>query len=527
MSGYAFPVKFLQRARSLYGSKIGIVDGDRRLTYAEYGERVDRLSHALAAAGIKPGERVAFAGPNGHPLLEAYYGVVQMGAILLPLNIRLTPVDFEFILNDAEVSAIIIERAMYGLIAPIRASVPSLRTVILVGEGERGDDLDYDELLAAAPAGSYPMPPMDEDDVAEIFYTSGTTGKAKGVMLTHKNLYANAFNFLTANGLTDRDTMLHTIPLFHVNGWGTPHALTGVGGRHICVRQFVPQQVLELIQRERVTMTALVPTMVNMLINMPNLGDYDTSSLQRIIVGGAPSPWAFVGEVRRKLNCDYVVGYGMTESAPILTVSVLKETLADVPAEEQARYMAKTGLPVLGAEVKVVDDAGNEVPRDGETAGEIIARGDNIMKGYWRRPEETAQTIRDGWLHTGDMATVDAEGYISIVDRAKDIIISGGENISSVEIEDTLFGHPAVLEAAVIAAPDPQWGEVPVAVVTLKPGVQATEQEIISFARERLAHFKAPKKVEFVEALPKGGTGKVLKNQVREKYWQGYERRVH
>jgi fatty-acyl-CoA synthase len=527
VAGYAFPVKFLHRARSLYRSKVGIVDGDRRMTYEEYGQRVDRLSHALAAAGVRPGDRVAFAGPNGHPLLEAYYGVVQMGAILLPLNIRLTPADLEFILNDAEASAIIVERAMYGLIAPIRAAVPSLKSVILVGEGERGDDLDYEEILAAAPAGPYLIPEMDEDDTAEIFYTSGTTGKAKGVMLTHRNLYANAFNFLTGMSLTDADTMLHTIPLFHVNGWGTPHALTALGGRHVCVRQFVPQQVLELIQREQVTVTALVPTMVNMLINMPDLDRYDVSSLKRIIVGGAPSPWAFVGEVRRRLGCDYIVGYGMTESAPILTVSVLKETLMDLPAEEQARYMAKTGLPVLGCEVRVVDADGNEVPRDGETPGEIIARGDNVMKGYWRRPEETAQTIRDGWLHTGDVATVDAEGYISIVDRAKDIIISGGENISSVEIEDALYEHPAVMEVAVIAAPDPQWGEVPVAVIALKPGAQATEEEIIRYSRGRLAHFKAPKKVDFVEALPRGGTGKILKNQVREKFWEGYERRVH
>jgi len=285
--------------------------------------------------------------------------------------------------------------------------------------------------------------------------------------------------------------------------------------------------VLELIGREQVTVTALVPTMVNLLINMPDLEQYDLSSLKRIVVGGAPSPWQFVVQARKKLGCDYVVGYGMTESAPILSVSVLKDTLSDRSEEEQARYMAKTGLPVLGCEVRVVDEQGKDVPRDGETPGEIIARGDNVMKGYWRRPEETAQTIRDGWLHTGDVATVDAEGYISIVDRAKDIIISGGENISSVEIEDTLYEHPSVLEVAVIAAPDPQWGEIPVAIISLKPGAAATEEEIIRFSRERLAHFKAPKKVEFVESLPRGGTGKILKNQVREKYWEGYERRVH
>ena len=535
MSGYAFPTKFLHRARTLYGSKVAIIDGDRRLTYAEYGERVDRLAHALAALGVRPGDRVGFLGPNGHPLLEAYYGVVQMGAILMPFNIRLTPADFEFMLNDTEAVTIIVERSMLSLITPIRANVPSLRHVILVGEGDpstgsgqgRGDDPDYEELLAAAPAGPYPVPPMDEDDVAEIFYTSGTTGKAKGVMLTHKALYANAFNFITAQNLQDTDTMLHTIPLFHVNGWGTPHALTAVGGRHICIRAFQPQVVLEMIQREQVTLTALVPTMVNMLINFPELDRYDVSSLRRIIVGGAPSPWTLAAEARRKLGCEYVVGYGMTESGPILTISLLKDTLRHLPPEEQARYMARTGLPVLGAEVRVVNERGEDVARDGEEVGEIIARGDNVMKGYWGRPEDTAAIIRDGWLYTGDLATVDPEGYVQIVDRGKDIIISGGENISSVEVEDTIYGHPAVLEAAVIAAPDERWGEVPVAVVALKPGATATEGEIISFARERLAHFKAPKKVEIVESLPKGGTGKILKNQVREKYWQGFERRVH
>ncbi len=527
MSGYAFPVKFLQRARSLYGDKTGIIDGERRLTYREYGERVDRLSHALASLGIRRGDRVAFLGPNGHPLLEAYYGVVQMGAILMPLNIRLTPADFAFMLNDAEASAIIVERAMRGLIDPIRDSVPSLKHVILVGDGERDGNPDYETLLAAAPAGPYPMPAMDEDDVAEIFYTSGTTGKSKGVMLTHRNLYANAFNFLSGMELTDRDVMLHTIPLFHVNGWGTPHALTAIGGTHVCVRAFVPNLVLELVQREGVTMTALVPTMVNILINFPGLEGYELSSLRRIIVGGAPSPWQFVVEARKKLKCDYVVGYGMTESAPILSVSVLKGTLADRPDEEQARYMAKTGLPVLGVELRVINDNGADVARNGEEVGEIIARGDNVMKGYWRRPEDTAATIRDGWLHTGDVATVDAEGYIQIVDRAKDIIISGGENISSVEVEDALYAHPAVLEAAVIAAPHETWGEVPVAVVVLKEGMTATSDDIIAFSRERLAHFKCPRKVEFMDALPKGGTGKVLKNQVRERFWQGYEQRVH
>lgn len=527
MAGYGFPRKFLERARTIYGDKVGIVDGDQRLTYAEYGERVDRLSHALTGLGVRAGDRVAFLGPNSHQLLEAYYAVPQMGAILMPLNIRLTPSDFEYMLNDAEAGAIIVDRSLLALIEPIKHRVPSLKTILLAGEGERGDYEDYEEALALAPNASYPLPAMDEDDVAEIFYTSGTTGKSKGVMLTHRNLYANALNFLIGLGLRDTDTMLHTIPLFHVNGWGTPHALTGVGGRHVCIRAFQPALVLEMIQRERATLTALVPTMVNMLVNYPELDRYDLSSLDRIIVGGAPSPSSLAEQARLKLGCDYIVGYGMTESAPVLTISNLKDTLHALPLEQRAAYMAKTGLPAIGAEVRVINEHGEDVARDGKEVGEIIARGDNVMKGYWRQPQETAQIIRDGWLHTGDLATVDREGYLQVVDRGKDIIISGGENISSVEVEDAIYAHPAVLEAAVIAAPDPRWGEIPVAVVALKPGAQATPDELIEFTRSRLAHFKTPKRVDIVEALPKGGTGKILKNQVRERYWAGYERRVH
>ncbi len=528
MSGNAFPTHFIDRAYSLYSDKEGIVCGDDRFTYREYAERVSRLSHALATLGVQKGERVAYLGANCHRLLEAYYGVVQMGAVLMPLNIRLTPRDFLFMFEDAEATTLLVERSMANLIEPIRDQAKTLKRLVLLGEGATVlDGVDYEQVLAAAPDHPYPRPELDEDDTAEIFYTSGTTGNPKGVMLTHRNLYANAMNYIWSSQLTDADVQLHTVPLFHVNGWGTPHAVTGSGGKHVLLRSFIPQQVLELVQRERVTLCTMVPTMISALINFPDIEKYDFSSVRRLVSGGAPSPWALAREAAEKLKVEFVVGYGLTESAPILTMSNLRADLSHLSAEGQARVRVKTGLPVIGCTVKVVKENDDEVRHDGEDVGEIVAKGDNIMKGYWRRPEETAQTLRGGWLHTGDLATVDEHGYINIVDREKDIIISGGENISSVEVEDALYDHPAVLEAAVIAKPDQRWGEVVQAVVVLRPGMTATEEQLIEHARGRLAHFKAPKGIEFVEVLPKTGTGKVQKNALREKYWQGFERRVH
>jgi len=528
MTGNAFPTHFLDRAFSLYPRKEGIVRGDQRFTYHEFGERVSRQSHALAALGVRQGDRVAYLGANCHRLLEAYYGVVQMGAILVPLNIRLTPKDFLFILNDAEVSTLLVERAMADLIEPIRSQAATLKHLVLLGEGKTDlDGSDYEQILAAAPDHPFPRPEMGEDDTAEIFYTSGTTGNPKGVMLTNRNLYANAMNYIWASQLTDADVQLHTVPLFHVNGWGTPHAITGTGGKHVMIRSFVPQQVFELVQHERVTLCAMVPTMINALVNSPDLPNSDFSSVRRLVSGGAPTPWALAREASEKLGVEFVVGYGLTESSPVLTMSLLKNELKKLSAEDQAKVQVKTGIPVIGCTVKVVREDGHEVHHDGEEVGEIVARGDNVMKGYWRRPEETAEALRGGWLHTGDLATVDDNGYINIVDRGKDIIISGGENISSVEVEDALYEYPAVLEAAVIAKPDPRWGEVVHAIVVLKPNASATEQQIIEHARGRLAHFKAPKAVDIVESLPKTGTGKVQKNALREQYWKGYERRVH
>ncbi len=515
------PVRFLHRASELYGRKIGIVDGQKRFTYAEYHSRVNRLSNALRARGVGKGDRIAYLGFNTHWLLEAYYGVVQIGAILVPLNIRLTPADFSYIINHAEARMLILEKELIGLIEPIKSELKTVVDFVMLDAqpAVEGSWLDYEGMLASASSEQPADPGLDEDDVAEIFYTSGTTGKPKGVMLTHRNLYANAFSYITGVHVRDRDVQLHTIPLFHVNGWGTPHALTAVGGVHVMLKAFRPDQVFQLMQDERVTLAAMVPTMVNALLNFPNWSEYDISSVERIVVGGAASPPALAKAVRDRFGWDYIVGYGLTETSPILTIANLKDYMRSWPQEEQFRRQTMTGIPVIGVELRVVDNNGNDVAKDGQSIGEIIVRGDMVMKGYWKDPEETARVIVDGWFHTGDMAVWDDEGYVMIVDRKKDIIISGGENISSVEVENALYQHPAVLEAAVIAVPDQYWGEVPHAIVVPKPDVQVTAEEILQHCRGLLASFKVPKSVEFVDSLPKTGTGKILKAVLREKYW--------
>jgi fatty-acyl-CoA synthase len=514
--------QFLERALKLYPGKLAVVCEEKRFSYEQYGNRVNQLSNALLDMGVGQGDRVAFLGPNCHRLLEAYYGVVQIGAILLPLNIRLLPADFAYILDDAGASVLFVDGDLRHLVDPIRSELRELRRVVLMTDGAPAADWEgesYEELMDPASTDRPRQPEMGENDVCELFYTSGTTGRPKGVMLTHRNVFFNAVNFTIGLGLRDRDVQLHTIPLFHANGWGTPHALTWVGGTHVMIKRFEPERVFELIEDEGVTLAAMVPTMVNMLLNSPELADYDLSSLDRLAVGGAASPPAFVGAVEETLGCTYVASYGMTETSPVLTFATIKDHLRDTPEERQQALKAKAGLPVPAVDLRVVDEAGRDVEGDGEAIGEVVVRSNVVMSGYWGDTEASGAMVdEDGWFHTGDMATMDEEGYILIADRKKDIIISGGENISSLEVERTLYSHPAVLEAAVIAVPHEFWGEVPKAIVALKPEHNATAEEIIQHCREHLASYKVPKEVDFVEELPKGGTGKILKTALKERY---------
>ena len=524
------PVRFKRHAAQVVGSKEGVVCEDQRFTYREFNERCDRLSDALRRLGVQKGDRVAYLSFNCHRLLEAYYGVPQLEAILLPLNIRLSSEELTFILNDAAPRVLFFDPEFIPLVEALKPGVQFVEHLIAL----RGDKpawanpKTYDALLDSAEPREMDYRSIDENAVAELFYTSGTTAHPKGVMLTHRNLYLHAFYTATALRSGDDEVNTYTIPLFHVNSWGMPHITTLTGGRHVILKKFDPVSVLELVQRERITRLQMVPAMVIAMINHPDFSHYDLSSVKELFMGGAPTTMALVQQVEAKIpGCIAKGGYGLTETSPVITQAHIKSHLAADPEETKLRRKATAGYALAGTEVRVVDLHGRDIKPDGKEVGEVVVRGDVVMAGYWKQPEATAQAIRDDWFHTGDYATMDDEGYILIVDRGKDMILSGGENIASAEIERVLYSHPAVLECAVIAVPDEKWGEVPKAIIMLRPDASATDAEIVEHCRRQLAGFKVPKSVEFVGGLPKGGTGKILKKVLREKYWADRERRVH
>jgi len=517
------PIRFLRYAEQQYPQRTAVVCGQERFTYAQFARRVSRLAGALKKAGVEAGDRVAFLTTNCHRLLEAYYGVIEAGAVLLPLNIRLAPQELAFVLNDSGARVLFYQKRFLAVVATFREK-RSRPTALVLLDGEKKEDgeteLDYEAFLSKAPEFRADIMSVDEDSLAELFYTSGTSAEPKGVMLTHRNIYLHAYN--TGLGLQsgEKDAVeLHTIPMFHANGWGVPHFLTLLGGKHVMIERFDPPEVFRLIEAERVNYCSLVPPMATALVNCPERARYDLSSLRRINIGGAASSPTLVREVEEKLGCACFSGYGLTETAPVLSVSLIKPGLSSEGKERFVRQ-AMTGYAMPGVELRVVDANDQDVPRDGRSIGEIITRSDGVMKGYWRQAEASAEALRGGWFHTGDMAVWDEQGYILIVDRKKDVIITGGENVSSLEVEKALLSHPAVLEVAVVPLSDEKWGEVPKALVVLKPGAQAGEIELIEHCRSRLAHYKCPRSIEFLDGLPKTGTGKVLKRDLRRKYCQ-------
>ena len=511
------PLRCLRYAEEQFPNKTAIVCDDQRITYKQFALRAGRLGGGLRDLGVKPGDRVAFLSSNCHRLLEAYYGALEAGAVLLPLNIRLAAQELAYILNDAEVKVLFFENQFLPKVEAFRQQASSVEYFVPLDSSPETTWVsrqNYEDILAGAEVLRRDVMSVDENSLAELFYTSGTSAKPKGVMLSHRNIYLHALNTAIALQIGGATVELHTIPLFHANGWGKAHNTTLAGGTHVMIHQFSPLEVFRLIEREKVQGCCLVPTMAIALVNSPERSQFDLSSLRRVIIGGAASSPLLVRAVEEKLSCTCISGYGLTETSPVLTFSSIKPGFEST-VEERRRRQAMAGFAIPGAEVRVVDREGIDVSPDGNAVGHVVARGDGVMEGYWRQLEETEHVFRCGWFHTGDLATIDDEGYLLIVDREKDIIVSGGENISSLELEKTIATHPSVYEAAVIAVPHEKWGEVPRACVVLKPGETATETELLDLCRSCLARYKCPHSVVFLDSLPKTGTGKILKRELR------------
>ncbi|PLR87373.1 long-chain-fatty-acid--CoA ligase [Bacillus sp. V33-4] len=512
--------QFLDRAVSLYGSKRAIFGDKHVLTYKELNERVHKLAHGLTNLGVKKGDRIAYLSGNTVEMFEGFYGVFLTGAIMVPLNTRLKPDDYLFILNHSETTILFVDRTLYNLIVPVKEKLTTVKTIIVHENKNEYAEMDYENWLTGQPANSFTRTAVDEDDICSLLYTSGTTGNPKGVMLTHRNNYLHALSAMHHLRVNDEDVLLHVLPMFHVNGWGSPFYYTANGATQICLRKTSPEEIFAAIEKHGVTVMHMAPTVLNSLLQYNEQHKPAIRQQIRVVIAGSAPPPAFVTRVENELGWEFIQVYGMTESSPLSTISLIRSHLKDLLADEQNQVKAKTGFAMIGCEVKVVDENGDEVAHDGKQIGELITRSNGVMKGYWKNEEATMEAIRDGWLYTGDMAMVDREGHIEIVDRKKDVIISGGENISSIEVEGALYDHPAVLEAAVVAVPHEKWGETPHAFVVLRDAETCTEADLVAFSREKLAHFKAITGVTFVEELPKTASGKIQKVHLRDDYWK-------
>ena len=504
MKSVLTPLDFLARSAWVYPNRIAVVDGDRRFTYAELNQRVHRQASALRALGVEPGDRVAVLAPNSAAALEAHFGVPMAGAVLVMLNTRLQAAELAWILNHAEARVAIVDPQL----AP--ALPQGLHAIT-----------DYEGWIAQSEYPATGLAAPEEDGFIAINYTSGTTGFPKGVMYTHRGAYLNALGEVVEHGLTNRSVYLWTLPMFHCNGWCFPWAVTAAGARHVCLRQVDPQKMVELIHAEGVTHMCGAPVVVSSLTQYCAAHGIRFESGLKIVTAGAPPPPAVI-RAAEEMGASLAHAYGLTETYGPHTICAWHPEWDALPAAERAQLRARQGVAytVAGTDLRVVDLEMRDVPANGQTMGEAIMRGNNVMLGYYKNPQATAEAFRGGWFHSGDLAVMHPDGYIEIRDRQKDIVISGGENISSIEVEKVLTEHPAVLEAAVVAAPDEKWGEVPKAYIGLKPGCTATAEELIEFCRARLAHFKCPKQVEF-RTLPRTVTGKIRKNELRARMGQG------
>jgi fatty-acyl-CoA synthase len=507
-------VEFARRAKSLYGGREAVVDGNQRWTYAQFFDRCDRWSCALQRLGVAPGDRVAYVAPNTHANLEGFYGVPQLGAVMVPLNYRLLPADWAYMVNHSGSRVLCVHADYLDLVDTIRREMPSVEHFVAL-EGARDGWLDYEQLLADA-APEFARPAVAEQDLLTINYTSGTTSKPKGVMITHRNAWVNVVGMLVHHPMTPADRYLWTLPMFHANGWTYVWIVTAVGGTHVCARRVDAPTVYRLLADERITMLCAAPTVLITIASAPEEMRATAPPGVRVLTAGAPPAAHTIERVERDLGWTITQIYGLTETSPAITVCEPRAEHAALTQSERARIKARQGVELItSGELRVVDDRGADVPRDGETGGEIVVRGNVVMEGYYRDPEATARAFKGGWFHSGDAAVVHPDGYVEIRDRLKDVIISGGENISSIEVEGVLLRHPSVQEVAVVGLQHEKWGEAPHAFVVLKPGAELTETEMRGFARERLAGFKVPKGMTIVAELPKTATGKIQKYVLR------------
>lgn len=508
------PLDFLRRARKVHGAREAVVDGNLRLSYAQFGDRCDRWSAALQRLGVGQGDRVATIAPNTHQHLEQFYAVPQIGAVIVPMNYRLTEEDFVYMVTHSGSKVLCVHSDYLDMVDRVRDRMDCVQHFVAL-EGSKSGWLDYGSLVESSPA-DFKRIEIQETDLLSINYTSGTTARPKGVMITHRNAWMNSIATMVHVPMTPAERYLWTLPMFHANGWTFTWTVTAAGGTHVCLRKVDASQIYRLCEVERISMLCAAPTVLISIANGPADERARVKKGVRVLTAGAPPAAATIETMEQELGWTITQVYGLTETTPFIAICEVVPEHAGLGVRERAVIKARQGVELIGAaELRVVDEAMNDVPHDGQTMGEIVARGNVVMKGYYQNEEATAKAFAGGWFHTGDAAVIHPDGYVEIRDRFKDVIISGGENISSIEVESVLLRHPAVLEVAVVGMPHPKWGESPNAFVVLRAGAQATEDELMAYARDNMARFKAPSKFHFITELPKTATGKIQKFQLR------------
>ena len=529
------PLSFLRRSAEVFPEKTAVVHGARRLTYRELAAQAQRLARALRASGVKPGDRVAYLMPNVPEMLVAHFAVPLAGAVLVTVNTRLSGEEIRYICDHSEATVLVVDAELAGGVAPVAADLRTVSTVVVVGDPEAPNDVTvpgavgYAELLERAEGPEFAWSVPDERATIAINYTSGTTGKPKGVLYTHRGAYLCSFGEVIHAGHTSDSVYLWTLPMFHCNGWCTAWAVTAVGGTHVCLREVRGESIWALIEEHGVTHLNGAPTVVTTILNAPGARVLDRP-LTITTAGAPPSPTTILAMERMGFTILHV--YGLTETYGPYSVCEAQPAWQELEAQERSQLRARQGVGMVhGDPVRVVattlrDGELVDVPADGQTMGEIVMRGNGVMAGYFKDPEGTAKAFEGGWFHSGDLGVMHPDGYVELRDRAKDVVVSGGENISTIEVENAVSSHPAVLETAVIGVPDPKWGERPKAFVVLRFGTSCTEAELLDHVRSKIARYKSPREIEFVRSLPRTSTGKVQKTELREKEWAGHTHRI-